>query len=352
MDDRPPTSDASDNSGQPRPGQSPRPRSEFDAALAPVLAAMSQAEPIPTHDWLRRRRRIEKAFTRLTANLPEASEVSVETSHLANGVPLRIFQSSPSPAATLVYAHGGGRYACSVETYDRVLQQYASLDLRVVAVDYRLPPEVPLPGAIEDIADAVAWARSTAAPLERVVLGGDSGGAGLAASAALLLRDAPGSQPDGVMLIYPMLDNLTDAAPPDAADRLLWTVDDNRVAWAVSTRDPELPHLVPARATDLTGLPPFYLEVGSADLFLEETVTFSQRLESAGRRMTLRVVEDAPHAYDLLSPDSPSTLVSWKARERFLHGQRVGEMGQHAMQQLVEGAGLGLAEACGQRGRG
>jgi len=291
---------------------------EFSSAMAPILNAMARAEQASPTDWRARRAAIERAFARLSGNLPESSGVRRHTHVLPTGLGLTEFcPTDVEPAATLVHAHGGGRYACSVETYERLLRAYARLGVRVLAVEYRRPPEEPLPRAVADLMSASAWASTAFGG--RVVLGGDSGGGGFALSAALTMRDAGACPIDAVMAIYPMLDDRTTIAPEEIADRLLWTPADNKAAWTISTPEPvAIPHLVPARTQDLSGLPPLFMETGLADLFAQETIDFAARAARAGAAVTLRTIPHAPHAFELVAPTARATLRSWAAREAFL----------------------------------
>jgi len=290
---------------------------EFSVAMQPILQAIAAATPLAPTDWKARRSAIERGFHRLTTNLPEVDAIQRRAHLLPAGIPMTEFVPLASPVfSTLVYAHGGGRFAGTVTAYEPLLRTYASLGVRVVAVDYRRPPEEPLPAAITDLIDTLTWARQTFTG--RVLLGGDSGGAGLAIAASLTLRDAGMQPPDGLMAIYPMLDDRTTTAPAELTGRLLWTDGDNRAAWSISTPHPTDRHLVPARTEELSGLPPTYFEVGTIDLFASETIQFAARSAQAGNAVTLRTVPNAPHAYDLLVPDATHTRRSWEARRVFL----------------------------------
>ena len=291
---------------------------EFSSAMAPILDAMARAEQASPTDWRARRAAIERGFVRLSGNLPENSGVRRHTHVLPSGLGLTEFRlPDAEPAATLVYAHGGGRYACTVETYERLLRAYASLGVRVLAVEYRRPPEDPLPRAVADLISASTWASD--AFDGRIVLGGDSGGGGFVLSAALTMRDANLWPIDSVMAIYPMLDDRTAVAAEEIADRLLWTPADNRAAWTISTPEPiAVPHLVPARTEDLSGLPPLFMETGLVDLFANETIDFATRAARAGVAVTLRTIAHAPHAFELVAPSAADTRRSWAARKAFL----------------------------------
>ena len=99
--------------------------------------------------------------------------------------PIRLRHYRPRAAASLplvIYFHGGGFVLGSLDTHDRVMRLLAlDRDAAVIGVDYRLAPEHPFPGPLDDCVAAVAWIRAEAAGLgvdpDRVVLAGDSAGA-------------------------------------------------------------------------------------------------------------------------------------------------------------------------------
>jgi acetyl esterase/lipase len=126
---------------------------------------------------------------------------------------------------TLVYLHGGGFVLGGLDSHDAITARLAvELDASVVAVDYRLAPEHPFPAACDDADAVVAAALDRALPFDLpagpVLLAGDSAGGTLAASAALTRRDRGGTQPAGMVLIYPMLGPEADTSTIDAASRL------------------------------------------------------------------------------------------------------------------------------------
>ena len=118
-------------------------------------------------------------------------------------------------------------------------------------------------------------------------MGGSAGG-GLAAGVTLLARDRGGPAIARQLLIYPMLDDRTRTADPEMAHALLWSVDDNVTGWdallgAASEGDDVSIYAAPARATDLSDLPPAYIDVGGLDLFRDEDVAYATRLARSWR---------------------------------------------------------------------
>ncbi len=122
----------------------------------------------------------------------------------------------------------------------------------------------------------------------RLAVMGDSAGGGLAAGVCLMARDRGGPALAQQLLIYPMLDDRPSAPDPAMTSFLTWTYDDNLTGWGAllgqkAGRDDVSPYAAPARATDLAGLPPTYVDVGDLDIFRDEDIDYVRRLSDAGR---------------------------------------------------------------------
>jgi triacylglycerol lipase len=178
----------------------------------------------------------------------------------------------------------------------------------IVSVDYRLAPETAFPGAIEDCYAGLTWTVAHAAELNidtaRLGVMGESAGGGLAAALALLARDRGEIALAFQVLTYPMLDDRTcTRAPHPYAGEFLWTPRNNRYGWrALLGEEPGgpkvSPYAAPARADDLSGLPPTFLMTGALDLFVDENIDYARRLVAAGVPTEFHVYPGAFHAFD------------------------------------------------------
>ena len=188
----------------------------------------------------------------------------------------------------------------------------AALGIVVAAVDYRLAPEHPFPTPLHDCYDALMWlADRPSIDRDRVAVGGASAGAGLAAALALVARDRGQVAPAFQLLRYPMLDDRTSVGIELAdVDVRLWNHSSNRFGWEsylgrAPGGDAVIATAAPARAGDLTGLPPAWMGVGTLDLFIGEDVDYARRLAAAGVGCDISLVEGAFHGFDVVRPKAP-----------------------------------------------
>ena len=188
-----------------------------------------------------------------------------------------------------------------------------------MAVQYRLAPEHPYPAPIEDCYAGLRWVKEHGGEIgidtTRVGIGGPSGGGGLAAALALVVRDRAEVEIDYQLLIYPMIDDTRTSVTANW-DVPVWNPESNEFGWRsylgerFGTED--IPsHAAPSRETDLSGLPPTFIMVGTLDGFADEDIAYAQRLNQAGVSVELHVYAGAPHGFEGFAPDA---AVSRQAR--------------------------------------
>jgi acetyl esterase/lipase len=212
----------------------------------------------------------------------------------------------PSPAAALYWVHGGGMILGSIAMNDDSCAAIADkLKILVASVEYRLAPEYPYPAPMEDCYAGLRWFAGAAAELgvdaAHIAIGGASAGGGLAAGLGLLARDRGEVAVAFQLLVYPMLDdrNITPSSHT-VVDPKVWNRDANTVGWNAylagrAGADDVPAYAAPARATDLAGLPPTYINVGDLDLFVDEDIAYAQALMRAGVPVELHVYPGAFH---------------------------------------------------------
>jgi acetyl esterase len=189
-----------------------------------------------------------------------------------------------------------------LDTHDepcRLLCRHAQV--QVLSIDYRLAPEHPFPAAVHDALAAFRWAVAHASELgadaERVAVGGDSAGGNLSAVTARLAASDGGPKPALQLLIYPAVD-LTDAETDSGrmfADGFFLTENDRRWSTRHYLSGPDAdatdPRVSPARAEDLSGLPPAIVITAGFDPLRDEGEAYAEALRRAG---TAAVLERAP----------------------------------------------------------
>ena len=241
---------------------------------------------------------------------------------------------TPTTAAgtlgAVYHTHSGGmvlgdRYTGVLELLDWAEE----FGLVVVSVEYRLAPEHPHPAPIDDCWAGLVWTAAHAAELgfdpARLIVAGASAGGGLAAALALRARDEGGPELAGQMLIYPMLDDRNDTpSSVQMAGLGVWDRSANEFGWTALLGDarggPDVsPYAAPARADDLGGLPPAFLDVGSAETFRDEDVAYAGRIWQAGGRAELHVWPGGFHGFDAMAPAAQISREAREARVRWLN---------------------------------
>lgn len=225
----------------------------------------------------------------------------------------------------LLWIHGGGMVLLSADQDDFLCASRAvAHGCVVVSVDYRLAPETPAPGLVDDCFAALAWLAANAADLgveaTKIVIGGASAGAGLAAGTALRARDEGGPFLAGQLLVYPMIDHRNESPSSRAIQDLrVWNRHANLDAWAAYLGGGEpTAYSSPSIADDLSGLPAAYIAVGTFDMFLDEDIAYAVALNRAGTPCELHVYPGAFHASPGFLPDHPTSMRWAAGEEQFL----------------------------------
>jgi acetyl esterase/lipase len=256
--------------------------------LLKMLAVTGRATgPLRTAEGRRR------ALEALAEMVEETPAEPVETSDRmlpGPGGPLaaRLYVPPAAGRGCIVYFHGGGWVAGGLATHDGVCRRLAlGAATRVLAVDYRLAPEHPFPAAFEDALAAVRWAADEAESLgfdpARLVVAGDSAGAGLAAAVAQSRERPPLALQ---LLLCPILSPAEDSASRRAFADGYFLESSNLAAdladYCGGGADPRDPRLSPLLAADLAGLPPALIHTAEYDPFRDEGEAYARRLRDAG----------------------------------------------------------------------
>ncbi|MEU6242407.1 alpha/beta hydrolase [Streptomyces sp. NPDC047024] len=223
--------------------------------------------------------------------------------------------STGRPRPVFYYTHGGGMVIGDNRVGVELPLTWArELDAIVVSVEYRLAPEHPHPAPVEDVRAGLLWtvehAEEFGGDPERIVTVGTSAGGALTAALGLLLRDRGGPRPLGQMLLCAMLDDRNDSpSTHQMAGIGVFDRTANETGWTALLGErrggPDVsPYAAPARAEDLTGLPPTFMDVGSADTLRDEVVAFASRIWQSGGVAELHVWPGGFHSFIGFAPEA------------------------------------------------
>ena len=250
-----------------------------------------------------------KGFEMLAGIFPVAADIKRESAS-ANGVPGEwITAPNSTDATTILYLHGGGYTIGSVNTHaDMVSRICRASGARALSLDYRLAPEHPFPAAIEDATKAYRWLLGQGIRPESIVISGDSAGGGLTAATLLELKKSGDPLPGAAVLLSPWtdLDETGDSMKTRAEVDPMIQVDPAKTmaklyAGKAALTDP----LVSPLYGDYSGLPPILIQVGDAEVLLDDSTRYAERAKAAGVDVTLEVFDEMIHVFQIFAATLP-----------------------------------------------
>jgi acetyl esterase/lipase len=281
------------------------------APVVPLLPTVSDFSDVPAM-----RSQLAKMIAAFSPPDPPDLGVRCEDRTLpgppgAPDVGVRIYrpEGSDGPRPGVLYIHGGGFIVGSIETeHAGATAAAAGAEAVIVSVEYRLAPEDPFPAGLEDCYAALLWLASQADALgvdeRHIGVMGSSAGGGLAAAVALLARDRAGPALCFQLLGIPELDDRLDTPSMRAfTDTPLWNRPNAEASWRYYLGDTpgEVSHYAaPARAKDLTGLPPAYISTMEFDPLRDEGIRYAARLLEHGVSVELHQFPGTFHGSHLV----------------------------------------------------
>jgi len=221
----------------------------------------------------------------------------------------------------VLYLHGGWYCTASSRNYRELLARIATTArVRVLAINYRLAPKHPFPAAVEDVIKSWRWLMSIGIEPTRVALAGDSAGGGLATALLVSLRDAGDTLPVSTVLLCPWVDLSAFTGSMIQNARFDWSDPEavaKRVHLYLGDRDPRTPLASPIFA-DLRGLPPMLIQTGGAEMLLDQAIRFAEVARDEGVMVTLDVVPEMIHDWQLLAAFFPQSRASVETISGFL----------------------------------
>ena len=277
------------------------PSKELDAVLGMIRKRSAEVRKTTDDDRL--------SYERIMSVLPMDDDIQTERVGV-NGVPAEwIWAPESQEDRVILYLHGGGYLFGSARTHRVMLAHLArAAKARVLALDYRLAPEIPFPAPVEDSVSAYQWLLSKGIAPEKMAFSGDSAGGGLVIAALVALRAVGEPMPAAGVCISawtdmestgPSMTTNAETDPSVSKERLL------RIAKVyLDGKDPRAPLASPIHA-DLTGLPPLLLQVGSIEVLLDDSTLLKTRANEAGVPVEMEVWDDMPHVWHHYAPILP-----------------------------------------------
>lgn len=305
----------------------------YDPELLALLIASGDPRETFTPDAILRRRAewVPTPIDDVIEGRPVSHEERLIAGYEGADITISILRSTrgTQPGPGFFHVHGGGMMIGNRFTgIDQLVDWVEHFGGTCVSVEYRLAPEHQDPVPIEDSYAAVVYTAQHAAELgidpQRLIVAGMSAGGGLAAGLALLARDRNGPPLAGQMLMCPMLDERNDTPSSRQFSGIgLWDRESNDTGWDALLGDRRhteavTPYASPALATDLSGLPPAFIDVGTTEVFRDEDIDYARRLADANGDVELHVWPGAFHGFDLAFPQATLSRRAQAARREWL----------------------------------
>ncbi|WP_454629927.1 alpha/beta hydrolase [Bradyrhizobium cenepequi] len=228
--------------------------------------------------------------------------------------------------AVIVYLHGGGFRVGSPASHREIIARLAEeAGIQVLAVDYRLAPEYPLPAALEDAIAVIEWLEKSGFPADRIALAGDSAGAALALG-AMVARLQQGKPSPAVAYLMSAWTDLTAsgesyqsraALDPIHQRPMILAMAHGALGPGVSAEDPRLS---PLRASTeiMRALPPMLMQVGERETLVSDTEDFAARARAAGACVRSQIWPGMIHVFQQFPDDLPEAREAVAAGGRFI----------------------------------
>jgi len=271
--------------------------------LAKVIAMIKSVPRDPTASVERMRGAMEKVSEHV------ARDVKCEAVS-AGGVPAEwIVPPNAANDRVILYLHGGGYVMGSINTHRAMIARIArASEAKALALNYRMAPEDPFPTAVDDATAAYRWLLAQGYKPGKIVISGDSAGGGLTLATLLALRDAGTPLPAAAVPISPWADLEGTGASIEtraAADPMVDKAGLLRMAQMYAGySDPKNPLISPIYA-DYKGLPPMLIQVGDAEILLDDSTRVAERARAAGVKVELEAWPEMFHVWHVFAKILP-----------------------------------------------
>lgn len=212
----------------------------------------------------------------------------------------------------ILYLHGGGYVAGSIATYRDLAARISMVSkARILILEYRLAPEYPFPSSIEDAISAYKWLISTEKiEPKNIIIAGDSAGGGLTLATLIKLRDEGFPMPIAAVCLSPWTDlagtgdSLRDNTKIDPfISKEFWEISSRNYLGTTDSKNP----LASPLYADLKGLPPIFIQVGTSEVLLDDSIRFAERANAAGVDVRLKIWKDMIHIFAIFAALAPES---------------------------------------------
>lgn len=274
-----------------------------DSQLANVLAMLASLPTDPDQPMADRRPGLD-AFGDLF-QVPEGC--TVQPGQLGGVDCERHSHPAADPKAIILYVHGGGYCIGSSKSHRHMVARLAQhAGTLAVSLDYRLAPEVPFPGAVEDALTAYKALLDEGFEPGRIAISGDSAGGGLSVATAMAIRDAGLPQPAALYPISPWADLAQEGATCDSlAHKDPMLSRESLQAFADAYLGSIRPQTVPTASPlhgDLAGLAPMFIQVGGAEVLMSDSIRLAEKAGIAGGEVNLEIWPEMIHIWPIFFP--------------------------------------------------
>ena len=293
----------------------------MDQALAQIIDGLRAGSP----DLGGEPALVRQQFETMLATLPISPEFIFTREMLGQVPALRVDFPGARTDAALLYLHGGGYICGSANGYRTLAAQLArAVGVPAFAIDYRLAPEHPFPAALDDALEAYEGLCRQIRDPRRIVLAGDSAGGGLVLATLVALRQRKRLLPAAAVLISPWADlecqgeSMKGLASRDPllSEQALRVCASRYLAGSSGNN----PLASPIHA-DLQGLPPLLVQVGSAEILLDDAIRVARAAGAAGTPVRLEVWPDMVHVWHALSSVLPAGMRAIEVAGQFMRSE-------------------------------
>ncbi len=205
----------------------------------------------------------------------------------------------------LFFLHGGGYVSGSIKTHQEMVSRICrAACCRGFLIDYRLAPEHPFPAAVNDAVAAYRWLLDEGVAPSRIAIAGDSAGGGLTLATLVALRDAGSPMPAAAICMSPWtdLEGLGESMTTrrDRDPLITRGMSHSHADMYLGGTDPANPLASPVHA-DLRGLPPLLIQVGDAEILLDDSTRVARNAKAASVDVTLEVWDEMIHVWQVFA---------------------------------------------------